>query len=88
MLTRRQFLNRGALLAAGGLALPPWARWLGEQVEKLQPKKHVFVYQPSLATIQYVYGQPGLFRDVETGQIITIREYRESDDQLIALKVS
>lgn len=44
-LTRRSFMRRGALLAAGGaaLAVPGWARWLGEQMEKLQPKPRVFM---------------------------------------------
>ena len=44
------FMRRGALMAAGGLvaataagtvAIPGWARWLGEQMEKLQPKPRV-----------------------------------------------
>lgn len=47
-LNRRQFLSRGALLAAGGLAIPPWAQWLGEQMEKLQPKQRVFYREPKL----------------------------------------
>ena len=49
MITRRQFMCRGALAAAGGIAVPMWARWLGEQMDKLQPKKHVVyraVWQP------------------------------------------
>lgn len=43
-MTRRLFLNRGALLAAGGLALPMWAQWLGEQMDKIRPRKRVMIY--------------------------------------------
>lgn len=48
-------MRRGALMAAGGLvaataagtvAIPGWARWLGEQMEKLQPKPRVEIRQP------------------------------------------
>lgn len=46
--TRRLFMRRTALLAAGGVAAPVWARWLGEQMEKLQPKKHVVVVRPAV----------------------------------------
>lgn len=45
-MSRRLFMRRGSLVAAGGLvvggmAVPGWARWLGEQMEKLQPKPWV-----------------------------------------------
>ena len=57
-LSRRSFMRRGALLAAGGLvaataaagtvAIPGWARWLGEQMEKLQPKPRVEIREPAV----------------------------------------
>ncbi len=77
MLTRRQFMRRGSLLAAGGLALPPWMCWLSEQIEKLQPKKHVFIRRAF--GLQPVPGQPGVFRDAATGQLIGIRDFVERD---------
>lgn len=60
-LSRRQFMRRGALLAAGGLvvsgvagvmAVPPWAVWLGEQMDKLQPKHRVHISGFSIATLE------------------------------------
>ena len=82
-LSRRQFMSRGLLVAAGGLAAwqaPPWARWLSEQMEKIQPRKYVQLAQPQLQTgLQPVEGQPGLFLDRATGKFINLRDFRESD---------
>ena len=82
-LSRRQFMSRGLLVAAGGLAVwqaPPWARWLSEQMEKIQPRKYVQLAQPQLQTgLQPVEGQPGLFLDRATGKFINILDFRESD---------
>jgi hypothetical protein len=46
--TSRRLFMRRAGLAAGGLAVPGWALWFGEQMEKLQPTKHVVVARPTL----------------------------------------
>lgn len=78
-LSRRQFMRRGALLAAGGLvlsgvAVPSWAVWLGEQMDKLQPKTRIFM--PGTETkmqfgsrlhedIHRMYVQGGFTVDVE-----------------------
>ena len=82
-LSRRQFMSRGLLVAAGGLAAwqaPPWARWLGEQMEKIQPRKYVQLAEPKLQTgLVPVEGQPGLFQDMSTGQIVNILDFNESD---------
>jgi hypothetical protein len=58
-LSRRQFLSRGSLLAAGGFALSPTLVWLSEQMQKLQPKPRLFLShdpwsEPQLARLVHV----------------------------------
>lgn len=85
-LSRRQFMSRGLLAAAGGLTAPVWFQWLSEQTAKLQPRKHVQLAEPrSLLKpefrsggLQPVPGQPGLFFS-ESGRVIGIRDFNESD---------
>lgn len=50
-LTRRQFMRRGALVAAGGFTAPLWMTWLSEQMEQLRPpRKHIVICRrPSFA---------------------------------------
>lgn len=77
-LARRQFLRRGSLLAAGSLAIPGWAQWLGEKMEALQPKKHVVLNAPAIKTgLSPIPGQPGKFFDHERQQIVTIGDWTE-----------
>ena len=57
-------MRRGALLAAGGLvaggvAIPGWARWFGEQMEKLQPKPRVEIRQPQVLWETYAFDPEG-----------------------------
>jgi len=76
-LSRRQFMSRGLMFAAGGLAVPGWARWLSEQMERLQPRKHIVVVRPS--GLRPVPGQPGAFYDLATGRTIGVRDFSEED---------
>ena len=80
-LSRRQFLSRGTALAAGGLTVPLWAQWFGEQMEKLAPRKYVQLpANPYHKTgLEPVAGQPGLFYDWSTGKYVNLRDFRESD---------
>lgn len=76
--TRRQFMRRSALVAAGGLLAPSWLQWFGEQMDKLRPKLRVFVAQPRSGLVPKV-GSPGMFMDRATGHAYNIRDFREGD---------
>jgi hypothetical protein len=63
-LSRRMFMRRGALMAAGGLvagsvAIPGWMRFLAEQMEKLQPKPRVEIRQPQVLWETYAFDPEG-----------------------------
>jgi hypothetical protein len=69
-LTRRQFLRRGALLAAGGLAVPPWAAWLSEQMEKLRPSRRVVVWRAPVKG-------PWVPIRLPDGRVINVRDWTD-----------
>jgi len=77
-LSRRQFMSRGLLLAAGGFTAPMWFTWLSEQMARLQPRKYVQLSMPE-SGIQPMVGQPGMFRDANTGRIFSIGDFTELD---------
>ena len=76
--TRRQFMSRGLLLAAGGLMAPLWFTWLHEQMTRLQPRKYVQLAMPETG-LRPVPGMPGMFYDASTGKTIGIRDFTEDD---------
>lgn len=93
-LSRRQFMSRGLLAAAGGLTIPMWAQWLAEKMERLQPRKYVRLADDSdffteaantlfqgqkAAGLRPVPGQPGVFYDASTGKTLQFRDFSESD---------
>jgi hypothetical protein len=71
-------MSRGLLLAAGGLTAPLWFTWLSEQMARLQPRKYVQLALPE-SGLRPIPGQPGMFMDAATGQVIGMRDFTEDD---------
>lgn len=76
-LSRRQFLRRGALLAAGGLAMSPTLVYLSEEMVKLQPRKTVFIPPPPVLATVSEFGETPI--TLPDGRKIIIRDFSESD---------
>jgi hypothetical protein len=49
-------MRRSALAAAGGLTIPLWAQWVGEQMDRMRPRKYFVLAEAPQASAMFPNG--------------------------------